>query len=369
MSLGKALTLLTLVSTLSCVSGTGGHRTESKSTQTRSGSREQALVVLQAAISSDSADIRAAGFSAWLGSGDPSASAVVLRAGLDPSPHVQRSLAEEIPGMMASVVAEHHAPDPLAVAWLRFAGEDVASPSGEGPMTALASAIGGDVRGREALISFLQEGDVPPEASFYRLLGRVRIEGLAQALVDGTLLSEPEVQLSMALAVLAQGHPDGPDLLAKVLEGTEDPMAPFQVIEALARAPVAGSKGWLQRARRSRDSDVALYAALGLVALGEVPVTRAEEALQSPDRDTRAWALECIGRFHQDRPLPRDRLALLQRSARDESPAVKEAAIRAIFRVDDSGDLPVPLIITAGDLDRVSIVIAGEWVSRSPEGG
>jgi hypothetical protein len=330
-------------------------------------SRAVALDVLAMAIASEEPQIRALGFEAWIGSGDPGAVAIMARAAMDPSPHVQQVLAATVPAAVATGLQGRRMPDPLAWAWLGLSGVPIGQLEGVGPAVWLANAIAGDEAAKDALNSAIEEGEVPADEGFFTLLAQAPLDGLGSALWVGTPVAEPEVRLSMALALMARGHSKAPALLAAVLAETEDAVAPFLAVEAVVRNRTSQSEAWLRQASGSASPALATHATLGLVALGAAPVAKALAAMQSDDRDTRAWAVECFAQASVERPLPRDHLSVLQGSARDESPTVKAAAVAAIVRLTDVADVPTVQPFRGDQPDPVTIFLAGKWLAAGIE--
>jgi hypothetical protein len=330
-------------------------------------SRAVALDVLEVAIASEAPQVRALGFAAWIGSGDPGSVALMARAAMDPSPHVQQVLAATVPAAVASGLQEREMPDPLAWAWLGLSGVPVGQIKGVGPAVWLANAIAGDEAAKDALYSAIEEGEVPADQAFFMLLAQTPLDGLGSALWVGTPVAEPEVRLSMALALMARDHPKAPALLAAVLAESEDAVAPFLAVESVVRNRTSQSEAWLRQASGSTSPALATHATLGLVALGAAPVAKALAAMKVADRDTRAWAVECFAQASVERPLPRDHLFVLQGSTRDESPTVKAAAVAAIVRLTDVSDVPAVPPLRGDQPDPVTIFLAGKWLAAEIE--
>jgi len=136
-------------------------------------------------------------------------------------------------------------------------------------------------------------------------------------------------------------------------------------IESLTSHGDGDAVEWLKRAARRGDTDAGMHARLALVALGQRPVSVALEALGSADRDTREWAVKCLGKSVEVRPLPRDAILRLQGSVRDESPAVKRASVQALFAAGGVELVPLGGMSSPIEPDAVSMMVAGKWLART----
>ena len=116
---------------------------------------------------------------------------------------------------------------------------------------------------------------------------------------------------------------------------------------------------------------VAQHAKIGLVVSGKTSLDVVSGALDSPDRDIRAWAAQCLAMTAKERPLPRELITRLQASARDESPAVRWGAVEALLAGSGPGAVSSGPPNPGGEPDAVSMLIAAKWLvasaERSPE--
>jgi len=324
----------------------------------------RALAVLQSGIDSEDPSLRTAAFVAWISSGDPSAAAIVARAANDPSPIVQRALARQFPQRFSAPLQSRVSSDPIALAWLAFSGETVASSDSSTP-DLLIRSLQGDKRSERQLLERIADGWVPADSGFFELMSQMKLEGLGQAFLDGVERSEAEVQVSMALVAFSLGMGGAENVLTKLLDDAEDPADHFWAIEAMVRSRVRHSMGWLRQGRKSSDHALALYFRLALASFGEEGPGVVLEAIKTGDRDTRAWAIECLAWMFEDRPLPREMIAILQGSARDETGVVRLRAAQLIS--DKFGLQYVPLIRrpVGGEPDSVSLFVAGRWLAKN----
>jgi len=368
MSFGLVAGWLALGLMSACVTGSRSKTTTALSFVPSTCDEHEAVGVLNAAIDSPEPGLRALGFVAWIKSGTPRGLKLIPRGVMDPSPYVQRALARDVPVAVGTAFLDRSAPDPLAVAWLGLAGERVQALSEEAPSAWLASAITGDVPALGLLLKAISEGDVPPDQAFFDVLTQVKLEGLGAALIDGLALAEPDLALSMAVAAMAQAHPDAVEMVAESLARADDPSAPFWVVEFVVTAGVVGADDWLEMLVSNAPEALALHAKLGLVALGKAPTDIVIAAMASSDRDTRAWAATVLAQAPVVLPLPRDHLLALQGSARSEAPRVKRAAVQALLRLAPVSDLPISQDKPGLKPDPVSIAIAAKCLAVSPGG-
>ena len=326
-------------------------------------SKANAVDVLKRGIDSEDAAVRAAAFEAWIASGDSSIESVVARAAFDPSPLVQRMVAQRDPDRFSARLLERPSPDAIALGWLAANGVSVAV-DGHDTESLLARAIQADDEARRGLIEEIQSGFVPADSGFFELIQQVEIEGVGAALLSGSHQAEAEVRLSMALTAFVMGVDGATARLSQLLSESEEYADQFWVVEAVVRESKGPDIRWLQSGKKSSDHALALHFHMALAALGEAPSDALVEAIKTGDRDTRAWAIECYGAWLGDRSLPREMIAILKGSARDEAESIRLAAARLI--IDKLGVESVNLTSNGSDQepDRVALLVAGEWLKK-----
>jgi len=351
-----------------CARTQGGIRGDLSQPVSDDWSDGRAMVVLQRGIDSEDPTLRTAAFIAWFSSGDRSAEKVVLRAANDPSPIVQRALAKRFPERFSTPLQSRAAPDPMALAWLAFAGQSVAC-SGQAIQCHLIRALQGDEPAQRQLLARIEDGDVPADSGFFELLSMMKLEGLGRALLTGVEFAEAEVRISMALAAFSNGEAGAEKTLTSLLDSAEDPADHFWAIEALVRGRISHAMDWLKQGRKSSDHARALYFRVALASFGEEGLGVVLEAIKTGDRDTRAWAIECLGLLPKDRPLPREMIAILQGSARDETGRIRLVSARVI--ADKFGLKYVPLVRLPmeAEPDPAILFIAGKSLEEGIKKG
>ena len=325
----------------------------------------QALAILRAGTESPDSSIRAVAASAWLGSAHSSASVLGGWVLADPSAHVQRVSARAA-SEAGIALTLHPMTDALAALWLGHSGSVVSNEH-----RALALAIGGDGAGLEELLSDLSEGTMSAEADVLELLVRSGLKGVGDALSRGSAMAEEPVRLPMAMAAVALGSDQGVQAVAALLKDDPGEELRIEAVEAMVRLGGSVAEGWLERTAKSGTDAVAEHAKIGLVVSGKTSLEVVSEALDSPDRDTRAWAAQCLAMTAKERPLPRELITRLQASARDEAPAVRWGTVEALLAAVGPGAVSSGPPNPGGEPDAVSMLIAAKWllasVEKSPE--
>ena len=321
----------------------------------------QALAILRAGTESPDSSVRAVAASAWLGSTHPSASVLSGWVLADPSSHVQRVSARAA-SEAGITLTLHPTTDALAAVWL---GHSQSVVSGE--HRALALAIGGDGAGLEELLSDLSEGTMSAESDVLELLVRSDLEGVGDALSRGSAMAEEPVRLPMAMAAVALGSDQGVQAVAALLTDELGEELRIEAVEAMVRLGSSVAESWLERAANDGNEAVAEHAKIGLVVSGKTSLEFVSGALDSPDRDTRAWAAQCLAMTAKERPLPRELIRRLQASARDEAPAVRWGAVEALLAGSGPGAVSPEPPNPGGEPDAVSMLIAAKWLAASVE--
>jgi len=309
-----------------------------------------------------------AAFIAWFASGDRSTESIVSRAANDPSPIVQRALAKQFPLRFSAPLQSRAAPDPMALAWLAFSGEKVAC-SDLSIQCLLIRTLQGEELAQRQFLERIEDGEVLADSGFFELLALMKLKGLGQSLLVGVEHAEAEVRVSMALAAFSQGEERAGQILTKLLGTSEDPADHFWAIEVLVRGRISHAMGWLKQGRKSSDHALAVYFRVALASFGEEGLGVVLEAIETGDRDTRAWAIECLGISYENRPLPRGLIAILQGGARDETVKVRLMAAQLI--ADKFGSQFVPLVglPVEAEPDPVSLFVAGRWLAERVKKG
>ncbi len=274
--------------------------------------------------------------------------------------------------MVQRVLARHHAQrvgerlagrvgvDPLALAWLAQQGVAVPVLSDE-PWRSVIPALGGSAAQQSVLLEQIRAGLDLPEPGLIALLGESEIEGMGAALMAGAEHVDEEVGDEMRLAAMGLGDERAAEVL---LHPDAVPELSAWAIEVAVRRPHPPALQRLRHLARIEDHALSLHARLALMALSEGHTSAGTEGLTADDRDTRAWAANCVGTAYLDRPLPRDVIALLQGSARDESRAVRTQSVRSLART--SGIEAVLIGPASADQkpDAVSVFVAAQWLKK-----
>jgi hypothetical protein len=319
--------------------------------------------VLQSAAQSDDVELRAMALSFLVAASEEDT--WLKRAWMDPSPRVQRVIAEAHPLRLSDEQLVRPGADALAVARVLVGRESVSASLDWTVKAGLADdvvrALGGDQTAIGVVLDAVREGMLPPEPLLVDVLVRSGLPGMGVALAEGALNAEDEMRLPLALGAQQLAPNDGSAALAEVLRGADE-MTRLFAVEALTRAGGEHAVGWLRRAVHGDSGAVRAHARLGLVALGVSKLSVAVEGLSSPDRDQRTWAAACIAMVSRKRPLPRGVVVALQRTWRDESDAVRRSVTRAL--VDGVGPEAVPIMQNGspGEPDAVSVMVAGKWI-------
>lgn len=309
-------------------------------------SAEAAIGVLRAGSEHPDPSIRAAAVASWIGSSHESSLELAPWVLADPSAHVQRRAARAAAGR-SIVLTVHPSSDELALAVL--------------------GSLPNEAEWTRAAIASVADGMEPPDPAMLEYLVTTGEPSLGPALMDGLAAADELAELPLAIAAIAVEAEGAASSLTSLLSGANEATR-IAAIEGLLDASGERARPWLERAAKRPGSDAALHARLGLVALGARPVSIGLEALGSPDRDTRAWAVRCVGMAGAERPLPREAIARLQSSLRDEAPRVQAAAVDALMASAGVEYVPLAPQRFAGEPDAVSAVIAGKWL-ESQSGG
>ena len=316
----------------------------------------QAVETLRAGAESPDPSIRAVAVSAWIGSAHPSSAVLGGWVLADPSSHVQRVSARA--ALEAGVpLTLHPTTDVLAALWL---DDSVGVASGE--YRALAMAIGGDGPSLAQLLADLSEGSISAESDVLELLVRSDLKGVGDALAQGSALAEEPVRLPMAMAAVALGSEEGVPAVAMLLQDDQGEELRIEAVEAMVHLGDSRAVNWLERTAKGTSEAVSMHAKIGLIVSGQTAMSFAAEALGSPDRDTRAWAAECLAMAAEERPLPRELITRLQASVRDEAPAVRWGAVQALLAAGSPSAVSSVPSNPVDQPDAVSMLIAAKWL-------
>ena len=325
---------------------------------------EAAKQVLETAAVGESPLLRASSIAA-LAAGE-SGDGWVKRGWYDPSRTVQRHIAEQHPKRLTEADLERAGGDALARAIAVLGRQDhsisVADVSQFAAQDVLLPAILGDAHAMSTLLMDVRDGMVPPEPMFIEALIRSNIPGMGAAMAEGAVQAEEEMRLPLALAAQRVSPEDGQRALVEVLRDADEATKIFAV-EAFTEREFDGATTWLKRAAKGEPGAVRQHARMGLVALGLLPTDEAVNALQSPDRDLRAWAARCLGMLSDKRPLPRSVIAAIETTWRDESMLVRLAATEALIASSQMDVIPLSPLQAKADVDAVSVMIAKKWFS------
>lgn len=178
-------------------------------------------------------------------------------------------------------------------------------------------------------------------------------------------MAEEPIRLPMALASVALDSAQGAQAVAGLLKDEAGEELRIEAVEATVKLGGSRAKGWLERAAKGNAESVANHAKIGLVVSGQTSFEFVLEALKSPDRDTRAWAAQCLTMAAKERTLPRDLILGLQASVRDEAPAVRWGAVEALLVAAGPGAVVWEPRYLGAEPDAVSMLIAGKWLELS----
>jgi len=282
----------------------------------------------------------------WIGSDHESSRELTAWVLADPSSYVQRRAARAAAGRPLTLTV-HPSSDDLALAVL--------------------GALPNETEWTRAAIASVSDGVDPPDPFMLEYLVTTGDASLGSALMDGLAIADELVELPLAVAAVTVNADGAASSLASLLADADEATR-IAAIEGLLDAIGSAARPWLERAAKRPGSDAALHARLGLVALGARPVATGIEALGSPDRDTRAWAARCVGMAGAERPLPREAIASLQRSLRDEAPRVQAAAVQALVVSAGVEYVPIASGRFGGEPNAVSAVLAGKWLELQSGG-
>lgn len=305
-------------------------------------SEESSMEVLRSGTHHDDPSIRAAAITAWIESKHSSRDALAAWVLADPSSHVQRSAAASATNA-AMVLTVHEGTEAVAriMAQERALGEERLKSS----------------------VDLIRDGEFPADSFLLDLLVDWAGDRLRPVVVDGVAVAEEPMRLPMAIAAVRVGADGAIQTLDNVVSDGGDSTV-YVAIESLAAANGKQAQAWLERLAKRGGSGDALHAEIGLVALGERPLSVALEAMGSPDRDTRAWAATAIGEAAAERTLPREAILRLQESLRDESPSVRTAAAMALVGSVGVEFVPMRVEDSLVQPNAVSMIVAGKWLSQ-----
>ena len=305
-------------------------------------SEEAAIAILESGTQNPDPSIRAAAVSHWIESEHPSSHRVLPWVMADPSAYVQRAAARAVTGTSTRPVV-HEGTDPVAQLFL-------------GQLDAESTWM-------DATLAAIAEGFPPVDPAALEAIVLRPPSDAGSILVRGVSVAEESMQLPMALAAVRIDAEGSSQALSAALENADEELR-IAAIEGLVVAPPNGrSRVWLERASKRGNSAATAHARLALMALGDRPLSVGIDALNSPDRDTRAWAIECMEIRSKDQPLPREVIAQIQGSLRDESPMVRRASIRALIAAAGVEFVPLRAEVFESELDAVSMMIAGKWLA------
>ena len=313
--------------------------------------------------------VRSMAIVALAGNAGPEADAFLLRGVLDPSPFVQRTVAESLPEQALRAMVGRSSIDPIAraVALAGVSAEKRMQVSFEmdlsRPGDLVSGALRSDQQAMDGLLLMAREGSLPPEAALFEAMVRTESVALGEALADGIPLAEDLIRVQMAVVAqrLAPARAAGA-LGAALSESTIEQR--LEAVEGLLENDTPAGRNFLHRAAKAGPGAVQEYAQLALTALGEQPANVAIDALASPDRDVRAWSAICLMQASTDRPLHRRAIPALQDARQDEAPAVRQAAVQALLVVGGTSSVPTQESFWAGKPDSVSVMIAASLWSE-----
>ncbi len=359
-----ALHLWFLMLFIGCANRRGTALTDGSAANNKVWSFEDAKQVLEAAATSDNPTLRAMSIPA-LAQGTPG-DVWVKRGWYDPSGTVQRATAKQHAHRIERADLDRPGADNLAraLAMLHAGIEPVSAEelSRMAVQDVLLPALLGHPASISTLLVDVRDGMVPPESMFIEVLVHSEIPEIGNAMAEGSLQAEEEMRLPLALAALQVSPEAGHRSLVGVLRDADEVTKIFAV-EALTEQGSDGAVTWLKRASKGEPGAVRQHARIGLVALGMAPIDEAVAALDSPDRDLRAWAAMCLGSLAENRSLPRSVIAALENSWRDESMLVRLAATEALIAGSKVGAIPLSPAQAKADLDAVAVMVALEWFS------
>ena len=338
----RGVSVFAAVCGMACQSRTAAVSSDSLS-RADAWSEEAAITLLSLGVQHTDPSIRAAAVAHWIASKHPSSHRLVPWVMADPSPHVQRAAARIVTPTTARPVV-HAGTDPIAQVML----EETNNAS----MWMVST------------LAAIKDGFPPLDPVALELVIQWRPEGAAETIVRGVDVADESMRLPLALAAVRMDAEGAHQALTTALQDADDEMR-IAAIEGLVYAPVDRSRGWLERAAKRSESATALHARLALMALGERPISVGIDALSSPARDTRAWALECLQKRAEEQPLPREVIVQVQGSLRDESPLVRGAAVRALIAAAGVEYVPLRAEIFEAEPDAVSMLIAGKWLAHT----
>jgi hypothetical protein len=337
-------------------------QTQDSATAVTPWSRTAVIAHLERGISSTDPRLRRDAFVAWLASDDSSIEAIERRAVADPSPLVQRAIARDFPKRLSSIFNHRLSPDSFALAWLATAGETISHVPEDADAIVL-NALTGSESSEQELIQLIRTGEVPADSDFFKVITKIPSKSIGPALIKGLEFSDPEVRLSMALAAFELGEVEAGRILFQLFESADDPADAYDVVEAVVRGHVADAESWLRTGKKNSGHALSMHFQLGLVALGVEPIGSNFDVIKTGDRDTRSWAVECLGMRFENRPLPREMIAILEGSTRDEALQVRLASVKVLVLNMGIENAPYDRMLVEHDLDPVSLFLAGQWLS------
>ena len=318
---------------------------------------EQARHVLEQGVSSEDAGLRAAAWVAWLSSDDPAVEPLMGRAVMDPSPVVQQELARRVPQVVGSWLAERSGVDPLALAWLARSGVGVPMPTEE-PWSLLIPLLNGQESMSEPIGRYVEDEMDLPDSSLLAFLGSSGLVSLGEPLMRAADRADSDVATEMRLAALALGSTTACRHLINEASSTEVLAWALEVAVSQPTPEAVAAIRGLEGGRHDQMAKIAL------AALGEGDIGSALSALKSEDRDTRAWAAWALERAPARPHMPREEIAVLQSTARDESPLARERSVRAIAVLGGVEWIPLEPPHPGLGIDRVDVFLAGMWLAK-----
>jgi HEAT repeat protein len=240
-------------------------------------------------------------------------------------------------GFLLSQAGVIEARAPMSAAWR------AARNAWERAPLALAAVMAGDEEAVAALAEALVDGSIPLETEFFVAIGQTGRVELVPALVEARELLEEELQLPVGVALLALGEAEGEAVFRSTFAGG-DVLFQLEAIEYLAMLDGPRAQALIRRARGG-DPLVRTYAELVLVGRGELPLSRAVEAVAVQDREQQCLALDAMA--DHLRTVPAGELSRRQaKAARDAAleallspePAVRTCAARALGGLGGPGD-------------------------------
>jgi HEAT repeat protein len=306
------------------------------------------------------------------------------RALMDPSPYVQRrgveALRQRLPEPESSEqlvqVVGRPGVEPytrgLAGRALATQGDTRALPALQDALAAseqdweraplaLAAAMMGDEQALLPLRVALERGDFPLEVEFFLACGTSGLDGLAEALAQGSARLEEDLVLPAAASLIRLGSSDGETLFREAL-ASDDPELRLQAIDFLADVEGDTATDLIRRARMLGPAPVSRYAEMALVSRGQESAKPAMELSRSLDREDRKQAVWALGGYLAATDSPRHETAVresLRASLADVELMVVHEAIRSLGRVGLPADVPALEELMQQEFVAVRVAAAG----------